>query len=610
MELSQLAAYASTKYQIKEQHKWADFPGFSVLVHPRTGKWLALLMRQFDEQTGEMAERCDLKCGRDVLAKTDMTYLGPSFRMKGGRWVGISFDETTNEEVVFRLFDEAYKKEDAYGYTVVLSSLMKEEDKGYADSPLPFERSTYKAKEEVMPDRLWQMRKLYRYSALTSKQRAECFHKQAVFMKDYEDEYPWQGDFQSYFPVYQDLNTKQLRAYFSWRSHVRKGEYSYIPTSAAYIYIYELLNGVGVSSKEDVLKKIRSFEEGYLDSGIGDPKMRANLHKWMLEYAIIEGLPKEVARNAADEAMMKRDEAIASLRFADERSDEEVFDALSYLSRQKLEKSPAVKKDPLRGKRLFANAWRKACEYKVDETDLFILCFDESRPYSWYPLSSAVYDKREESGDLDYDLNGSRSYHRRSGIWYMEAYERPYADKDRLNRFVKRCDALFRSYLKTGHDLKKDEESAWADPFALAAIKEDQKEIAEAARRKVTIDLTGLKKIREDAEVTKESLLIDEEENQLAEFEPAERNEEVKEERDLPLDDLQESLLRALLKKEDVSKIITEKHLMASILADEINEALFDTFGDTVLLCEGNHLMIVEDYAEELKEYLGGFDNE
>ena len=48
MELSELSAYAREKYHIEEQHKWADFPGFSVLAEPNTGKWAALLMREWD----------------------------------------------------------------------------------------------------------------------------------------------------------------------------------------------------------------------------------------------------------------------------------------------------------------------------------------------------------------------------------------------------------------------------------------------------------------------------------------------------------------------------------------------------------------------------------
>ncbi|MBQ1482183.1 MAG: TerB N-terminal domain-containing protein [Erysipelotrichaceae bacterium] len=609
MELRRLTAYALEKYQIRELHKWADFPGFSVLCHPRTEKWLALLMRQYDEQTGEIIERCDLKCGKDVLSKYHEACLGLPFRMKGGRWIGITLNETAKEEIIFRLFDEAVRKEEAYGYTVVLSSLTEQEDRQHQETVIPFGKSRFEVTRETVPEKLWQMRRLYRYTAMSSKQRAECFYKQALFMKDYEDEYPWEGDFHSYFPVYQDLNTKQLRAYFSWRTHLRKGEYTAIPASAAYIYIYELLNGIGVSSAQDVIVKIRAFEKDYLDSGIGDPKMRANLHRWMLEYAVLNGLPSEVTRSVADEETMKRDTSIGILKNAGSHTDEEVFDALSYLGRRKLEKSVVLKKDPERGKRLFADAWRKACELKIDGVDLFALCFGEARPYPWYPLSNAVYHKKEKTEDLDYVLNDCRTYRCRSGIWQMESFERPYADKEKLQDFLKGCDVLFRFYLKTGHEIKTDEAIAWVAPFAEAAMEEDRRKQAEASLAKVVIDLSGLHKIREDAEVTKESLLSGEEEEEN-EDEVSVGQEPVRERDDLPLDPLQIKVLRALLKKEDVSKIIAEGHLMASILADGINEALFDEFEDTVLLCEDGKLMIVEDYSDDLKRYLGGFDDE
>ena len=52
MELDELIAYARNRYAIEEQHKWQEFPGFSVLSHPQTGKWIALLMRQWDTDRG------------------------------------------------------------------------------------------------------------------------------------------------------------------------------------------------------------------------------------------------------------------------------------------------------------------------------------------------------------------------------------------------------------------------------------------------------------------------------------------------------------------------------------------------------------------------------
>ena len=67
MELSDLTAYAEEKYHIKEEFKWADFPGFSVLREPVSGKWVALLMRQWDTDSGMQLEVCDLKCGEDTL---------------------------------------------------------------------------------------------------------------------------------------------------------------------------------------------------------------------------------------------------------------------------------------------------------------------------------------------------------------------------------------------------------------------------------------------------------------------------------------------------------------------------------------------------------------
>ena len=109
MELSELAAYAKEKYHMSEEHKWASFPGFSVLADPDTGKWAALLMRQWDYETGSELQRCDIKCGRECLAEWKVPYLTKAFRMKGEKWVGVIFDGSTDQEVVFELFDRAVR---------------------------------------------------------------------------------------------------------------------------------------------------------------------------------------------------------------------------------------------------------------------------------------------------------------------------------------------------------------------------------------------------------------------------------------------------------------------------------------------------------------------
>ena len=43
---------------------------------------------------------------------------------------------------------------------------------------------------------------------------------------------------------------------------------------------------------------------------------------------------------------------------------------------------------------------------------------------------------------------------------------------------------------------------------------------------------------------------------------------------------------------------------MPSVVADAINEALFDEIGDNVLTCEGDEITLVEDYREDLESIL------
>ncbi|MGN1389188.1 MAG: tellurite resistance TerB C-terminal domain-containing protein [Bulleidia sp.] len=45
-----------------------------------------------------------------------------------------------------------------------------------------------------------------------------------------------------------------------------------------------------------------------------------------------------------------------------------------------------------------------------------------------------------------------------------------------------------------------------------------------------------------------------------------------------------------------------QAHLMVSVAADAVNEKLFEEFGDSVILFEGDEPLIAEDYAEELKK--------
>ncbi|MBR0398913.1 MAG: TerB N-terminal domain-containing protein [Eubacterium sp.] len=720
MELSDLTAYAKEKYHIEEQHKWKDFPGFSVLCHPDTGKWVALLMRQWDTDTGTEIQRCDLKCGAQSLSEYRRPYLSAPVRMKGKKWIGIAFGDATEPDVICRLFDRAVASGDQRGYTVVLRDLMPQspaqpamsgtpqssasatpqsaasatpqpvasaipQQITWQDVSLPFagkegnhrafgnkegnhrvfggEEGRYRSDtersrtEEKIPERIRQMRRLYDYGRTSSEARAKNFYRQAKYMEDYEDDAPWKGSIVCYFPTYHDLTTRQLRGYFAWRTDVRKGIFRPIAASAAYIYVYELLNGIGTASPEDSLQKLNTFVEKYIDSGNGDSRMRSNVMRWVMELAVISGLPPAEARNYMDPELLERDRALSVLQTPADSEDEEIISALCYFGGKRQAQSPVLTSAGEKGRHLFAEAWRTAAEhFRQDDKDLFAACFGKPMTRRWYPLSNAVYYWKERPADTEYELDACRLYFCKDGSWQVSAYEKLTADRDRIRGFLHTADLLLRRYLKTGRYLREKAEDSWAVPFVQKVIRVDEQAVIEAARPKITIDFSGLEQIRQDALVTQNSLLTEEDrelqnnpmtedgqelqnspltedgqelqnnpmtedgqelQNILLTEEEQEQPEpqiipesqelpEPQELPELPLDSVQIRILQTLLQNGSPDAFIRELHLMPSLVADAVNEALFDEIGDSVLVCDEDQLSLVEDYIEEIEELLGG----
>ena len=504
---------------------------------------------------------------------------------------------------------EPSETDNPWGFTVVLDPVPAASASKYGDTVLPFsERIPVQTKDPV-PDRIGEMRSLYEYENGSFQLKCKNFYRQGVFMQDYEDTAPWTGEFICYFPTYRDLTLRQLRGYFSWRTLIRKREYHPIPTSAAYLYVYELLNGIGAASPEESVIKLAEFEAGYVESGVGDKRMRKNIRRWMLDFAVLHNLSPDFAQRYADPDLLQEDAALMVLQSPENRTDEEVFAALCTLGGEKLSDSPVISGNVAEGKHLFSEIWRTAVfSYHRSGRDLFAACFGKQALYKWYPLANAIYYPRHKSVDRDYVFDECRKYHCRNGIWTVDRYESLNFDRKRFQSFLHAADRMLRHYLKTGRYLREKKEEAWAVPYVDAVIEADAYAKAEAAKPKLTINISSLDRIREDAITTRDSLLTEEERKELEE--KAEKVEVVASDTqlpDIPLDMLHLRILRSLLKGEAVDELIRENRLMPSLVADAVNEALFDEIGDTVLSCDDDRLSLIEDYREDLARLMGGF---
>lgn len=480
---------------------------------------------------------------------------------------------------------------------IVLKNSSNLNENKYHDTPI----SASEVNDPDIPQKIWEMMKLYEYGDGSFEQQKKNFRRQGEFMKDYEDDFHgWSGVCMLYSPSYHDLSVGQLRKYFTWRTAARKGKFSPIEPPFAYLYLSELLCGIGAETPEETLKKMADLESGFVNSGYADTLLQMHLKEWMFEYAVIHDFQPETVMHYADPRILAHDTYLSILRNPAAKKDDEIFMALSFFAEKDLFLSPVVTECGSRGKPLFAALWRDvSVRYDEDGADFFTACFGEPQTSKWYPLFNALFRDDGGTSGKECVLSEYRKYFNRGAVWYEESFNRIQFDKVRFNALLHEAERVFRKYLKLGRTLRQKPDETWATQYAEAAIAADKKAEIEAKRPKINIDLSGLDKIRSDAAVTRESLLTEEEiEDEIESNTTAENNENGL------LDAVHTEILRNLLKKGSADEYIKSAHLMPSVVADTINAALFDEIGDNVIECDGKTLRIIEDYAEEVEKLL------
>ncbi len=129
----------------------------------------------------------------------------------------------------------------------------------------------------------------------------------------------------------------------------------------------------------------------------------------------------------------------------------------------------------------------------------------------------------------------------------------------------------------------------------------------QAARKEVSIDLSKLSSIREAAETTRGKLIVDEDEllDEPAEENPPQIEEtQSSDDENSLLDKNEREFLSRLLSGTPYADFLAQNNLMLSIIVDSINEKLYDTFSDTVILFDGDEPEIIEDYTDDVKGLL------
>jgi len=472
VRLSELTNYARERHHIEELHKWREMPELSVLVSPASGKWIALLMRERDAG-GRIRERCDLKYSafRELPARD---YLAQGFRMPG--WLGVRFGAETERAFLLHVFDLAVEEEaeKVEGY--------------YRETAIPG-RSELPARIEAI------------YAC-------EDFLSAARAMEDYEDDCPFAGTMPLYQPEYRDLTPNELRGYFTWRAALRRGEVSPHCDAFVYLYLSELMLGVGAATAAEALDCMDAFASAYFSAGYGSEALQRNFKNWRFEYAVLNRVDAARVRAYENPALRHWDEALTVLREPEKQRDEAVFAALAEFGGKKLTEARSVKGLGDKAAFYYAAIWRSSAPL------LFAACFGNLRMREWKPFSDAPRLKAvcENAGQgFSYQLNELRSFAATGSGFTEYSYLRQQFDSKRFFAFLKEADTALRVRFlrgKASKDMSATQDIALQEAFSRAfasceATEAAQKLAAVPVRREKLAD------IRAAAEITTAALLTE-----------------------------------------------------------------------------------------------------
>lgn len=409
MQLSDLTSYAKDRYHIHAERKIESFSDFTVLVHPVTKKWLAVLIRHWDSETGEEKEFCDIRCPRFFSRFYDLPYLTAPYQMSGSGWTGVQMRPWTDYYIICTLFDEAWTRQEAQSYTVVLDNSDKAKESFYQETEIsnPSNSASFDSRSEetsTQDQKIIEMQDLYEYRSYTYEQECRNFLRQGQFMADFEDDSDIRVHFRMDRPTYHDLSLRQLHNYFSWRTRIRKGFYEQISPSYTVLYIFELLNQIGCSDPSDALNKLETFEHGYLDQ-FADHSLKSNLRKWKYDFCILNELPSDLCIQFQNEADRRYDYRFSVLIDPSSHSDEEIFESLIQLSSYNLEKSALFASLPDETRNWFVRIWKNGQDqFTIEGRSLFDYCFNQFSMKRWDPLTGTVCSLPR---DKTLEMNGS-----------------------------------------------------------------------------------------------------------------------------------------------------------------------------------------------------------
>jgi len=455
---------------------------------------------------------------------------------------------------------------------------------------------------------------------------ARIFYKQGIFMKDFTDDFSEIAQFSQYFPYYQLMGYEQLRTYFTWRTEVRKGNVADISLSYVFLYIYELLSNIGVKDPQEGLDQLMSFWRAF---GVYNKSIDRYVLRWLKDYHIYYELPhsfKEfLEANSLEEYYPKMTDT------------EDNFDLLCSIAKYDIRKSTYFTEDKVQ---LIKDCFYFVINRLKQKFRDSGISFEESifqatkKMTEWKPFKDALFYPWMKQADRRIVLSENEIYICSSNKWAFSKVITSESGRQLIGYIMKQMEAALRKATKYKFKLSANINTVAHE--ALTKLKEADLSLEvminnsveefykEATKTVVIVDKAALSRIKEEALLTQEKLIVPEQEKEIIPVIPVPKQlslfDIVMEDKpSIPpsegeqahingpweglryqLSDVEIKALSVVLQGEtELKKYADEWGIMLEVLVDGINEKAIDFIGDNLL---DDDFALYDDYKEQVKE--------
>lgn len=484
--------------------------------------------------------------------------------------------------------------------------------------------------EKKKISRLRQMKAL---SASNVTDANKLFYLQGTFMDDYVDNYDINVPCNKNNPVYNNLTIYQLRSYFSWRTLIRNKLYKQTEQSYVFLYIYELLNKIGVKNEIDGLNKIIDLWQNYRAF---DNSFDKYLSNWVKDYYIINRI--NIDFNLIEEEFpIKNNDNLENISEILIGNYENKLEFLDSISNYHILKSKIMEhKYSFLINLVIPEIFKNLDKYFSENNLSFVnITFGEFKKKYWNVYENAIYFNNKLESDFVFKFKNLETYYRKGNNYYKETFELSQYSKCIVGYILKNIEITLRECLRFSKNLKLnisslDELSSNAELYSIVTDKkfnmiinntikkyliehktEINNIITKEKKEEIVIDANKFNEIRKSSSRIQEKLIV-EEENYLEKEEQVEI-EIINSSQDIfknlvdNLNNIELDFLKKIINNEPRNNLIDyskQNNILFEIMIENINKVALETIGDNLIEDNSDEIIIYAEYIDSLKEKL------